>query len=298
MKTVLVTGASGFLGWHLADRLSEEKRVIGTYLSHPVLPQNVEGIRLDLRDRSTTLRTTEQIRPQIIFHCAALSKPELCEQEKKLAEEINVSGTELIVRAARSVDAKLIYISTDLVFDGQKGNYSEKDTLGPINFYAKTKLHAEQIVFAGNYTIVRVTLMYGNGNGINSSFSDWILRNLREGKIVNLFTDEYRTPVYVKDAAEALALIAKSGSSGELYHLGGSERLTRYEFGRKLADVFGYNHDLIKPMRIEEFEFLAKRARDCSLCSIKLKRKLGFEARGIIDTFREMRSLISDSSMT
>lgn len=274
----LVTGASGFLGWHLAGALAQRRPVVGTYHHHALWPSGVVGQPLDVRDGQAVEELIAQLRPAVIFHAAALAQPEACEANPALAEAINVEGTAHVARAAARVGARLIYLSTDLVFDGERGGYRETDPPAPLHCYGRTKARGEELTAGSGapYLIVRLALLFGPGNGVHGSFSDWLLSRLAAGEPAPLLVDEYRTPLYVGDAVEALARLAAGDFSSEIFHLAGGERVTRYELGKVVAEVFGYDPARLQPVRIAEFQARAKRARDCSLDITKLTQALGW----------------------
>jgi len=280
-RPYLVTGASGFLGWHLAGALAPQRPVVGTYHQHALLPSGVIGQPLDVREGRAVEDLVAQLRPAVIFHTAALAQPEACEANPTLAEAVNVEGTAHVARAAARIGARLIYLSTDLVFDGERGGYRETDPPAPHNFYGRTKVRGEEITAGSGapYLLVRLALMYGPGHGVHGSFSDWLLGRLAAGEPASLLVDEYRTPLYVGDAVDALARLAAGDFSSEIFHLAGGERVTRYEFGKVVAEVFGYDPALLQPVRIAEFQARAKRARDCSLDITKLTQTLGWRPR-------------------
>lgn len=276
IKTVLVIGGSGFLGWHLAKYLKDTDRVYASYQSHPFQIDKCITLRLDIRDKAAVRVAMKQIQPDIIFHTAALAKVDPCEKNKELAHQINVEGTKnLVTESPKS--GRFIYISTDLVFNGEKSFYQETDVPDPLNFYGETKLLGEAVITenASDFLIVRISLMYGYGNGISENFLDWLRKTLNQGARVKLFVDQYRTPLLVSEAIRALREISGAPVQNEIFHLGGRERMNRYEFGRKFANLFGYPEDLLEPASMQEV-LAVKMPRDCSLCTDKIQRFLSF----------------------
>ena len=141
-----------------------------------------------------------------------------------------------------------------MVFDGEKGNYSETDTPEPVNFYGKTKLEGENICLKASSvcTVVRITLQYGWGNAVSSSFSDWLIKNLKDGKQAPLFTDQYRTPIELNEAAKIIVELAQMDLVNETINIGGAERVSRFELGEILCSAAGYDKSLLQKITLDD----------------------------------------------
>ncbi|MCL6583667.1 MAG: SDR family oxidoreductase [bacterium] len=284
LPRAMICGISGFLGTNLAIGLKDRFRLSGSFC-HSSLPDSLTATlgksqlyQVDLTDRQAVKEVIAAAKPEVIFHTAALSQPDRCEGAPDLAWQVNVEGTENLL-ACLDPSVRFIFVSTDLVFDGRKGWYREDDQVNPLNVYAKTKLEAEKRVraWAGNYVIVRISLLYGlrYGSRVDNSFLGWLSRSLKAGQPVYLFTDQYRTCLLVQDAVEVLFRLSRQSCTGT-FHLGGAERISRYEFGQKFARIFGYSSDLIRPVLMSDLPCLAARAADCSLVSEKIIQATGF----------------------
>lgn len=282
MRTVLVTGGSGALGWTLIRRLRGRCRVVATHCRHPLKLQDVEAHPMDLRKEGKADRLIRKIEPACVIHTASLTKADFCEQHPGDTEKVNVRGTEEIATAAQKVGARLVYISTDLVFDGLKGNYVESDEARPLSVYGKSKLKAEGVAerCCKNTIVLRSALMYGWGSEWNPTFLEWIHGQLAEGKKVQLFEDQYRTPIYVEDLAEAIEVVMLTGPVG-LFHLGGRARVDRFTFGRRVCEVFGFSEDFLSPTKMDEHPYVAPRPLDCSLDSSKFRFAVGYVFGGV-----------------
>jgi dTDP-4-dehydrorhamnose reductase len=201
------------------------------------------------------------------MHTAAVSKPDLCEQRKSDAFAVNALGAQHIASAAKSVGAHLVHVSTDLVFDGEKNPYKTDAPYSPVNYYALTKVAAEAAVLAAeSYSaIVRTTIIYGpRVFPFLESFSDKVIENLRAGKPMSAFTDQRRSPIPAWNLADACLEIAERRLPG-VYHAACPESSTRYEFAVRVAEVFGLDARLIKPISMAEVQTLAFRPRDLIL---------------------------------
>jgi len=272
---ILVTGASGLLGHAVAVAARASHRVVAQYLRNA--PGGLPGaLRLDLTDGAAVRAAFAETAPACVMHCAAMADPAGCERERDRAKAINVEATRLLARLCSEHDARLVFISTDLVFDGRRGMYVEEDPVNPVSYYGETKALAEKAVRGEcpNHVIARCCLMYGRSPTGGRGADEVMLHALREGKEVRLFTDEYRTPVCVPDLARALVRLAEAAATGT-FHCGGGERVSRYDFGLKICRAAGVDSSRIMATRIEEAQCVPPRAPDVSLDSSKLKSALG-----------------------
>ena len=273
--TLLITGASGFIGGHLAKQAGGAWSVAGTCRRFSVASNsagNVDGlVTLDITDKSRVISVVEEISPSVIIHCAAVSSVEYCAVHKELAHAVNIAGTENMALASAGCGAHFIFISSDQVFDGSAGCYSETDEPKPISFYGETKLEGERIVrgISDSYTIARLSLCYGKSVNNSVSFLDKMICTLERKEGVTLFFDEFRSPAYVQDICTALLALAENRASG-IFHLAGPERLSRLDFGYKVVEFFGFDKSLITVASSDLFGFLDRRPKDCSLISRNL----------------------------
>jgi dTDP-4-dehydrorhamnose reductase len=266
MKKLLVTGGSGLIGGQVAFKANEAWEVYATRRSNPVNLSSVQSVLLHLEDQNAIPKVIHRIRPDAVIHCAAWSDLDRCEQDKKRAFQINAENTAVLAEVCAESNIRLIFTSSDMVFDGEKGNYTESDIPRPINVYGETKLSAEEKIrsIGSNYVIVRVALVYGKPVTRGNSFSEKILNRFREGKSVPLFTDQFRTPVWVRTLADALIELAGHDYTGTL-HIGGPEKTDRYVFGLALAEIAQYSSKLCEPVHMSDLKSIAPRPRDVSL---------------------------------
>ena len=286
----LVTGASGFVGSKLCCHLASHCTVVGTCCSHPVSLPDCRSIILDITDREQVHAALRAVRPTHIIHAAAISAPDICESRPQAAWDINCGGTQHIIDAANAIGCRLVFVSTDLVFDGRQGYYAETDQPNPLNQYARTKIDAEKLCLKTsiNCLVVRITLQYGLSRGMGASCADGLIHRLSHGQESLLFTDQFRTPTYVMDTARGLELAALHGRPGELYHLAGPERIDRYGFAQKLASIFNLPEHLLRPCSMDDIPTRALRPRDASLCGKKFTGRFHFTPRGITEGLKTM----------
>jgi len=281
---VLVTGACGFLGGHLCRRFGVESYdVVGTTRSDCAVPSKLKTVRLDLCDHTSVSAAVENTRPQIIVHAAAVCRPDVCEERPSLAFAVNVLGTKALASAARSFGARFVFVSSDFVFDGDEGPYSESDLPEPKSVYGHTKLEAEKIVqkHVLNYAIIRLSLLFGMGTIKHMSMSDHLITALSSGQGVTAHTDEYRTPLHVSDAVDGIIRLALSDHSGVVVHLAGDERLSRYSFAYRLQSHLRASNAQIIGTRIDEGLGRAYRGKECTLDCTKAHLLLGFKPQSI-----------------
>ena len=279
---VLITGGSGFLGWNLCKSFRFQYETCAFYNKHNLYLDNCSFYKVDIRNEKEVIEKVKEISPDVIVHTAAIANAQLCEIDKENAYKVNVEGTRNIKNAAEAVGAKLIYISTDLVYSGDKDFFTELDPPAPKSYYAKTKLEAEGIVRDyENHIILRIALLYGWGNVFTNSFTDWLHTELRAKRHIKVFTDQFRTPIYVMDVADAIKELIQKDIKNELFNLGGPEKISRYEFAKRFVETFGYKEELLEPVKMEDVKSYVSGVKDCSLDSSKIQKILSFKIKNI-----------------
>jgi dTDP-4-dehydrorhamnose reductase len=252
--------------------------VIAAYHTNPSCPEGTERVHLDLRDIEALETLLETYRPRTIFHLAAVTNPDRCERDPDMARQVNLEAVRELALWAGSSGAKLIFASTDLVFDGKRGDYREEDRAVPLGVYGATKLEAERSVLetCPGAAVVRGSLFYGVSGPAGRTFLSRVLDALSSGVGIRLFTDQKRNPVLLEDLAGAMIKVADLDLTG-LYHVAGGEVLTRFEFGRKVCAVFGFDENLLTPIKMADFEYDAPRPLDSTLNIAKIRSAIGFE---------------------
>ena len=268
MEKLLVTGASGFLGWNLCHYAQTNWDVYGTYFSHEVKIPGTSLYRTDLRDFATLEDLFDLINPNAVIHTAAASKPNFCQTHPEESYAINVNAAVNIARLCGDRDLPCAFTSTDLVFDGQNAPYVETDPVCPINYYGEHKAIAEQKMseIYPAIALCRMPLMFGAPSPVSPSVLQGMISNLKAGKEINLFVDEFRTPASARTASQGLLLAVDRRVRGIL-HLGGKERISRYEFGLLLANLMQLPTDSIKSGKQADVNMAAPRSPDTSLDS-------------------------------
>jgi len=281
MRRVLVTGASGLLGLNLALEAQAEHVVIGVdRCSLRAVP--FELVCADLSEPGAVEQVIDQTHPDWMIHCAALANLEACESDPQLAQRLNADLPGEVAVACSRHGISLVHISTDSVFAGTKtGIYTESDEPDPQGVYAATKLQGEQNVFASDpQALVARVNFFGWSPGGKRSISEFFFNNLSTGKQCNGFTDIWFCPIFVGDLAQVLLHMLEKGLSG-LYHAVGSEALTKYEFGIRLARRFGFDETLVIPISVERSGLTARRSPALHLSVHKLSTALGRDIPGV-----------------
>lgn len=297
LKTILITGGSGFFGW---NALRYFRQLGYTVIAGAPQPQRygeyfdvVPFQHLDVLNQQEVVELVVQCKPSYIIHAAAYSTPSACERNPVRAQEINVIGTGNVFGAAAAMRIPLVFLSTDLVFDGEKGGYREADETRPLTTYGRSKLQAERTLrgqsMFNRWAIVRSSLMFGNGAAWTNAFPQFAENALRNGEPVQLFLDQYRTPVFVDDVVRAIDTIVEHELFGEVFHCGGPERMNRVEFMRRYCSFMDIPQDGIREVTMDEMPDYPTRVRDVSLSSDKLRRTTFWEPLAIEAAFREMK---------
>lgn len=278
LTKVLLTGANGLLGGNIL-KLSlgwEGLDLLPTQRSKTfVIPEEFSGRQdvpsLDLTSQTDVWNVISQWRPDVIIHTAAMADPATCEANKPLTEACNVEATRILTNLSEHFGIRLIFISTDLVFDGKKGDYIETDTPNPISYYGETKLRSEKYIAETmkDYAILRTSLLLGisprGGRGLNER----ILADAQAGKQLVFFEDEYRTPMDSEMLARMTLMLATDTGRDitGLFHAAGPEKLSRLELGRKICKHFGIAEDRYSVSSLAAANPFPPRPRDCSLDS-------------------------------
>ncbi|GAB4091881.1 SDR family oxidoreductase [Flaviaesturariibacter terrae] len=279
MQKVLITGANGFVGNYLSERLAGTCQVQATGKGDcrlSVAHSSLNYTALDITDAAAVRALLVSDKPGCIVHAAAISQPDRCEQDRSLADAVNIGATRNILEAASG--AHVVFLSTDFVFDGETGFYREDDPVGPVNYYGETKRRAEELVraYSGPWSIVRTVLVYGAPRAGRGNLLTMVAENLRAGKPLRIFHDQLRTPTYVGDLVSAIARIVERRATGT-WHISGADPKTPYEMALDTASFLGLNASLITPETEQSFAQPARRPLRTGFDISKAKRELGYE---------------------
>src|SRR4030042_629082 len=272
---ILITGASGLLGLNLALETTRRHTVFGTVNHHALNTDAFTVIQTDLLAPGAVERLLESTHPEWVIHCAALANLDACEADPLLAQQLNTNLPHKLASHVARSGARLVHVSTDSVFDGLRGDYSEQDPPNPVGLYSRTKLNGELAVLAADPTaiIARVNLFGWSLTG-KRSLAEFFFNNLSLGKQVMGFTDVFFCPLLANHLADIFVNMLEQNFSG-LYHVVSPESLSKYDFGLRLAQRFNLDGSLINPSSVAQSGLKATRSPNLSLRTDKLALALG-----------------------
>jgi dTDP-4-dehydrorhamnose reductase len=287
---ILVIGASGLLGTKLTQyALQLGHTATSAYTQHR--PSYGEPICLDATNGANVQEAIQSIKPDIVFNTASITDVDLCEEQPELAMRVNGQAVGSIARACNKTESFLIHVSTDYVFDGERGRYLEDDETGPINAYGRSKLLGETELAhnASHYLIARTSVLYGWGRLHRANFATWLVTKLRAGEPVSVVTDQIASPTLNTNLAKMLLEAAERRLTG-IIHMAGATPMSRYEFALKLSKICDFNGDLLTPVTRSATGWKARRPRDSSLDVTKAARLLDNKPSAIDEALKEFAS--------
>lgn len=295
-KRILVTGANGMLGQRVIRHYSQQNNVelMAASLEDMPADDSVPYVTIDLCRKESIKKVVFDFFPDVIVNAAAFTNVDLCESERELAWKINVKGVEYLSESARLIDAHLVHISTDYVFDGKNGPYTEDIKPKPISYYGRTKLASENALRLQGaiYTILRTNVLYGPVRYGRPDFVRWVVNSLRDKKPIRIVKDQINNPTYIDDLVQGIAKAVEYKSQG-IFHIGGSEFLSRLEFTYRIADFFGLDKTLITPIETVELNQPAPRPLKSGLITLKAQTQLGYKPHSMDETFLLMKKELS-----
>jgi dTDP-4-dehydrorhamnose reductase len=287
MQRILVTGASGLLGSKVAKLAEHFFQVFPTHNARPFFK---DSTKMDITNEREVSEVVVRMKPDFVMHVGAETRVDHCEKNRETAWKVNAEGTRNVAAACGRIHAKLIYVSTDYVFDGEKGFYIEDDEPNPLNHYGWTKLKGEKFVseYCQEYVIARTSVLYG-WHSWKTNFALWVVESLRNRKPITVVNDHFNCPTLADNLAEVLLEMVRKDLSG-VFHTAGSERISRYDFAVEIAKSFDLDASMITPIEMSELKaWIAKRPRDSSLCIGKAQKQLKTKFLDVQEGLRIMR---------
>ncbi len=277
---IIITGSNGFLGQHLTDFIS--KTGLSIYALSRGENQNkitneINYFSIDLTDEEAVKRIVENIKPSVIIHNAAMSKPDVCHANQRECKMQNVDSTYFLLKAAAPYKPYFLYVSTDFVF-GENGPHDENEKPAPLNYYGETKLMAEQLVRASglDYGIMRPVFIYGQSyENMKPTFLHWVQNSLLQNKPIKVVNDQKRTPTYVYDICKGILSMIEKRAIGD-FHLAGKELLSPYQMAVSVAEILKLDANLITPVTSETFPEPVIRAKKSGLKIEKARTQLDY----------------------
>ncbi len=299
MKKILITGANGLLGQKLVKDFSKWNSVLATGKQNRFAIKDKQFFyrSLDITDKKQVQTVIGDFRPEMIINAAAFMAVDACEEKKELAWEVNVEGVKNLIEESLKYEIKLVQISTDYVFDGKNGPYSEEDTPLPVNYYGGTKLQADEILQDSDisHLIIRSNVIYGKASGVKKNFFLWVYENLKQKKEIKVVTDQFNNPT-LADNLSILILEATERNLTGILNLAGTEYLSRYDFSLKIAQHFDFDKNLIKPVATPELNQKAHRPLKGGLKIDKAQKILTTPFFSVAEGLKFIKEKIRDNS--
>lgn len=289
MNKLLITGGSGFVGKNLAEFFSKRFSVATTYFQHPIVIADpaAETFQLDIRDQDAVFSLFERVGPSVVIHAAGNKNVRFCEENPEEAHRINALGTQYIARACRRFAARLVYISTDLVFECVRGNYQEDEKPEPTQVYGSSKLQGEELA---NEELTDAAICRSGGiYGKASPLLAWFSAEVSAGRSVECPVDVFNTPTYAENLAEMIEVIINRKLAG-IFHTVGRERVSRFEFFRSYTRQFGVDPALVTPVPLADMKGSSMLRPDSSLVSKRTAALLGIDFNSVEEGFLRLRA--------
>jgi dTDP-4-dehydrorhamnose reductase len=247
---------------------------------------SVEYVQSDIKCRDKIKKVIYDYCPDFIVNTAAFTNVDLSEKMREEAWKINVKGVEYIAEAARAIDASIIHLSSDYIFDGKDGPYDENAVPNPIGYYGRTKLASENALkISGTfYIILRTNVLYGTALNSRPDFVRWVIDSLKNNNEIKIVDDQVNNPTFIDDLVQAINKVIEFRKTG-VYNIGGKEFLSRYEFTKRIAEFFNFDKKLIIPISTKELNQPARRPLKSGLLTLKAETELGYKPHTINESF-------------
>lgn len=284
---ILITGSNGLLGQKIVKLcLKYDISFLATSKGdnrNPDCPE-LNYFPMDICNKLEINRVFDSFYPTHIVHTAAITNVDYCEINKDECDEVNIQATKYLFEACQRHEAHFTFVSTDFVFDGSKGNYSENDAVNPLSYYGKSKVEAENLLLNSAYhkwAIARTIIVFGQAHNMSrSNLVLWVSESLKEGKTINVVNDQFRTPTWADDLAWACIELSKQQKTG-IYHLSGKEYTSMFDFALLVADYFNLDKNLIKSITSESLNQPAKRPPNTGFDISKAQKEIQYNPKSL-----------------
>ncbi len=291
---IFITGANGLLGQAITSIFTREtgwELICSSIEDKSFLDYGNKYEQLDITNKEEVKRVINLHRPNIIINCAAFTNVDGCETDKELCWRLNVDGVKNLIIAARKEECRIIHLSTDYVFDGKDGPYTEEDTPNPISFYGRSKLAAENALTTSEvrYAIVRTMVLFGIGVNIKPNFALWMIDKLKAEESINIVDDQIGNATMIDDLAWGLLKLAEKNLTG-IFNIAGSDILSRYNFALKICEVFDFNKELVHKIKTKDLNQPAPRPLNSGLITLKASTQLGIKLMDSLESIRLLKT--------
>ncbi len=295
-KRILIVGSNGMLGQRLINFFVSQNcsELLGCSVEKEPVIKKTDYVHCDITKRDQVKNVILNFYPDFIINAAAYTNVDKSETDREIAWKINVKGVEYLAEASRVLDAHLIHISTDYIFDGLKGPYSETAVPNPVSYYGRTKLASENALkISGTiHTILRTNVLFGRAEENRPDFVRWVVQMLRSGQMIRIVTDQINNPTYVGDLVQGINKVIDYRKEG-IYNIGGRDFLSRFDFTMEIAEFLGLDKNLVKPILTEELKQPAKRPLNSGLLTLKAETELGFKPHTVKEVLSIMKKELS-----
>ncbi len=304
MKKILITGSNGLLGqkivYNLLERENYKIKIIASARGENRLKEKngYEFVSLDITDKESVNRVFDVYKPNVVVNTAAMTNVDQCESEREACWELNVNAVKYLAKASETIGAHLIQLSTDFVFDGENGPYSEGDEPNPLHYYAESKLASERVLqeYDIQWSIARTIIIYGIVDDMSrSNLVLWAKSSIENKQTINVVNDQYRSPTLAEDLAEGCIMIAEKEAQG-IFHLSGPETHCILDLVYMVADHYNLDKTFIKPITSASLNQAAKRPPKTGFVIDKAKSILGFNPVGFREGIKILEQQINDKA--
>lgn len=292
MNKILFTGITGLLGKYFLMQKTKKYGIVGIYNNNKPSYKNT-NFKINILDKKKIISVIKSIKPNVVVHAASIGNVDYCESHGREAYEVNVEGTRNVLKACGDVGAKIIFISSNAVYDGEHPPYNEESKLNPLDVYGKTKVRSEEIVSNGKspYVILRLMTMYGwPPPGARNNPVSWIIEELRQNKKIKIVNDIYNNHLFAGQAADAIWKVIEQNKTKEVYNIAGRDCISRYKLALNVAEIFNFDSSLITPVKSDFFKNIAPRPKNTCFDTTKIKKELGVRPFSMVDGLTEMKN--------
>ena len=293
LKKILIIGSNGLLGQAIVilfTRESDFNLILSSIEEESYLSYGQEYVQLDITKKDDVKEIIKHLSPNVIINCAAYTAVDNCETERELCWKLNVDAVKNLIIAARPYNIKIVHYSTDYVFDGVNGPYTEEATPNPISFYGRSKLASENALITSgiNYTIIRTMVLVGIGKNVKPNFAEWLINKIKNNESVNIVDDQIGNTTMADDLAYGTLKIVEKDCKG-IYNIAGGDIISRLEYAYKVCEVFKLNKKLITPIKTSQLNQPAPRPLNSGLITYKAEAEFGFKAMDSLEGLRYLK---------
>lgn len=293
MKNIFITGANGLLGQAIVTIFTRESDFIlklSSVEKDSYLNYGHEYTQLDITDKEEVKKVIKYHSPDVIINCAAFTDVDKCETERETCWRLNVDAVKNLIIAARLEDSKIVHYSTDYVFDGKNGPYTEEDKPNPISFYGRSKLASENALISSgiNHVIIRTMVLIGMGKNVKPNFALWMINKLRNNEPINIVDDQIGNTTMADDLAYGSLKVVEKDCKG-IYNIAGSDIISRLKYAMILCEVFKFNKNLVSPIQTSQLNQPAPRPLNSGLITNKAASELGFQTMDSLEGLRLLK---------